>query len=212
MNCRKKNTEKENDKEKNKNKDKSKEKDKNKLKGKNKEKNKSKTNPEFGSFAFQLDGKWDGEIINNEVCFTYKMKTEHGRSWWNSDNCIPVNEFSNIPKNTDAEFTLTRDAGTVTFNGSFKNGEGEGSYSFKENDSFRNYLSQQGVGDVTEELMFHACINKIDKNYISSVKQMGFSLDGDEFKSIARFWHFNGRNKRIQQRIKKSWLSRFYAG
>ena len=165
-----------------KNKDKKKEKNKPKDKDKTKDKKKEK----FGAI-FLLEGKWEAEIEGNEICLSFRTENDYGNHWWGSHNCIDKSEFSNLSTNGQSEFKLTNDAGTITFVGSFNNGKGEGTYSFEENKSFRDYLSKEGINNVREETLFHACINKTDKNYIASVKQMGFSINKDEFKSLSHF-------------------------
>ncbi|MEO1260610.1 MAG: M56 family metallopeptidase [Bacteroidota bacterium] len=137
---------------------------------------------------FSIEGKWEAEIEGDRVCMVFRTSTGYGKQFWSSSSdCISKNEFSNLPTNGKGEFTMENDAGVVTFVGSFSGGEGEGSYTFEENGTYREFLSQQGINNLEEETMFFACINKVDRAYLAEVKKMGFEVGKEEFNALAHF-------------------------
>ena len=66
--------------------------------------------------AGEIRGTWFAAIKNNEVHIEFS-KDENMRS--SSSTTFMLNELSGIPKGQNGEFKLTREAGSVFFNGRF---------------------------------------------------------------------------------------------
>ena len=139
--------------------------------------------------AFSISGTWEADIKGNQICLTYIKRGSFHSMRWEMENCIEKSEFSNIPMGTNGEFTLTRDAGTMTFNGKFENGngKGKGDYSFSADQSFESYLEKEGVSNVSEETLFYAFINNVNKNYVAQIKQLGLKMDSNDFDALSHF-------------------------
>ena len=140
----------------------------------------------YGAF-FSITGEWEAAIKGDKVCLTYLKKGRYYSMTWGDERCIDKSEFSNIPTGSESEFTLTRDAGTFTFNGKFEDGKGTGKYSFEADPAFESYLNNEGISSVSEESLFHACINNVGKNYVTEIKHLGFKMDSDDFEALAHF-------------------------
>src|SRR5678816_683684 len=94
----------------------------------------------FASFAVaQQTGTWTAFASKkDDTRLNFQFRTEAARHS-NMGTDVRVSELSGLPAdaltspNLDAKFTLTRDAGVVSFDGHFKDGAGVGKYSFTPN-------------------------------------------------------------------------------
>ncbi len=146
------------------------------------------TNVSEGSSLVMGDGKmktagfWNAKIENNEVCVTFN-NSEKGQIWV-TNQCFDRSEFSTLP-NQEAEFTLTRAAGTITFKGKFDGDEGYGKQSFATNESFRKKLSEKGISDIDDEFMFNTFLAKADEKYFEQVEKLGFEkVSSDDWRTL----------------------------
>src|SRR3569623_1510155 len=99
---------------------------------------------------------------------TWKAYTEGDRMYfqftgnhWNNGHTFMKSEFTNLPS-AGGEFTLVREAGTMSFNGTFENGLGMGIYKFTANDAFKTYLEQMGYSGLKVELMINVFFTNIN--------------------------------------------------
>ncbi len=118
-----------------------------------------------------LSGIWEGTIKDDKVCINLSSRSEQS-SWINGD-CYPKSEFSSLPT-VEAEFTLSRPAGTITFKGKFENNEGYGRFRFAADQGFSTWLKENGISGIDEEAMVHLFFANIDQDYIKSLTQAGF--------------------------------------
>jgi beta-lactamase regulating signal transducer with metallopeptidase domain/uncharacterized membrane protein len=120
---------------------------------------------------FDPSGVWEGTIEKDEVCMNFSSRKS---GWhWNTSDCFAKTEFSALPIE-DSEFTLKREAGTMTLKGRFEKGEGYGRFSFAGNADFKTYLEQQGITNVAEDMLLHLFFADINKKYVDFLKQNGY--------------------------------------
>ena len=92
---------------------------------------------------------------------------------------------------TPVQFELRREAGTVSFEGSFRNGDGAGQYRFAPNRNF--YAAIEGIGvrrsaDDDEEKLFAFALHDVSTAYIRSIHAEGIRAgDLDEYLSLRIF-------------------------
>jgi hypothetical protein len=97
-----------------------------------------------------------------------------------SDAAVPV------------RFELRRDAGTIEFEGSFRNGRGRGAYRFLPNPEYPQLLSRLGVhveskrGDEARELMGLAMFD-VSTEFIRSMQAIGYRVDLDKYVAFRIF-------------------------
>jgi hypothetical protein len=71
-------------------------------------------------------------------------------------------------------FTLTRDAGTITFDGKAAGGEGGGSYSFAGNPAYAASLATRGYGRPDESQQFQLALHDVGYPVLDELKSQGY--------------------------------------
>jgi hypothetical protein len=133
----------------------------------------------FGDFV-DNPGVWSAVIHGD------KTHIQFGGFHWNSGTSFMTSELGPLPIDKPGTFVVKRDAGTVTFTGTFSNDRGHGTYTYTEDASFKDYLTQAGFRDITEELMLHLFFTNIDKKYFAYMKENGYEgITMSELKDLA---------------------------
>lgn len=123
------------------------------------------------SIRLEASGIWEGTIEKDQVCMSFSSRKNGGH--WNSSDCFAKSEFSALPTE-ESEFTLRREAGTMTMKGRFEKNEGYGRFNFTANADFKTYLEQQGIANVSDDVMLHLFFTNINKAYVDVLKQNGY--------------------------------------
>jgi hypothetical protein len=71
-------------------------------------------------------------------------------------------------------FTLTRDAGTITFDGKASSGEASGQYSFSANQSFKASLASRGHGSPSESEQFQLALYDVGYPMLDELKSQRY--------------------------------------
>ena len=133
-------------------------------------------------------GTWQGEIAGNQVCFQINNSRPSQHSMWISTECFDKSELSNIPIGTRSSFTVTREAGTMTFEGEFgQNNFGNGDFKFAGNAGFAKYLKSEGVDikDENDRDLLHFFFANINKNYVKDLRAKDFDISGEFLRDLA---------------------------
>ncbi|MDP9048726.1 MAG: M56 family metallopeptidase, partial [Bacteroidota bacterium] len=157
---------------------------------------KSHSNTQRWSNNNETEGSWFATIKNDKVKIEFRSDSDEHN--WSSNSNFMLSEFSALPRDKKGDFTLTREAGTITFNGKFDGNQGYGHYKFKANAEFKNTLTGYGITGVEEGDEFAFFIINIKKDYIIMLEGNGFKhLTKDELISMGalkvdapyiRFW------------------------
>ena len=135
------------------------------------------------SNASGLSGIWQATIQGNNVCITFSNGVNG--SMWLSNECFDRSAFSRIPE-TVAPFTIAREPGTIHFTGKFEGNKGYGSYVFSVNGSYRRFLKDQGINDISDEAMLHAFLTNFNREMIGKLKRNGYNtITGKQFSDLA---------------------------
>ena len=118
------------------------------------------------------------EEINPGVWSAYinkdRVHIQFGGIHWSSSANFDLSELGTLPTGTPGTSTVKRDAGTVTFTGSWSNGAGHGTYVFVSDPTFRAYLESEGFREVPDALMIHLFFTNINKAYFAYMKENGY--------------------------------------
>ncbi|WP_316633919.1 M56 family metallopeptidase [uncultured Flavobacterium sp.] len=129
----------------------------------------------------KTEGDWFATIKGNTVEIHFKSNESD-----NSSSTFQLSEFQNIPRDKQGTFTLTREAGTMSFTGKFEGDKGMGTYKFAPNAAYSQAMFKEGV--VVKEdndLMVFFMIN-IKVSYVQMLKKQGFNnLDKDQLIPLA---------------------------
>jgi len=146
-------------------------------------------------------GVWFATIKGEKVQMEFRADDEdHG--WSNNDSFLTT-EFSALPKEK-SDFTLKRDAGTMSLNGKFDDNEGYGHYKFTPSKEFEDYLASLGIRGVDDNDEFAFFVINVKKGYVEMLKNEGYDhLSKNELMSMAalkvdgayiKFWKELGYN------------------
>src|SRR5919106_4837846 len=107
-----------------------------------------------------IHGTWTAEIRAGQVVL--QVRTTPPADWnrsgnrngdWNMGQSFPIDELSGLPANNDQltassiRFDLRREAGTLSFEGSFRDGRGAGLFTFAPREAFTGEMRSLGYGD-----------------------------------------------------------------
>lgn len=129
----------------------------------------------------KTDGNWFAVIKGDSIEISFKSD-EHS----NSSHTFQLRELSGIPRDKQGDFTLTREAGTMNFNGKFEGDKGMGTYKFTANKDYSTAMNKEGL-DIKKDndLMVFFLIN-IKVSYVQMLKKNGFNnLDKDQVIPLA---------------------------
>ncbi|HKP31972.1 MAG TPA: M56 family metallopeptidase, partial [Chitinophagaceae bacterium] len=134
----------------------------------------------------KTEGYWFATIKENKIFIQFREDEEFNKTNNMNGSDFSLSDFPNLPRGQAGEFKLTRDAGTMTFNGKFDGNQGMGRYKFVGDKSYIDYVSAQVNEKVTEQdAMVHFFVN-VTRSYIKDLQDMGYKkLDKDELIPLA---------------------------
>ncbi|MFK8103947.1 MAG: M56 family metallopeptidase [Saprospiraceae bacterium] len=164
------------------------EKEKMKEKRKEKEKSKKRSSHSSNGNAKIKSGHWAAKIELEEVCFNFANQDKEGSGVWQVSDCFQKSEFDRLPIGETGTFNLTRGAGTLVLQGGFAkmNAMGEGTFSFKINADFVNYLQKEGLGKPNDQQGLSLFFGNIDQKFVQRLKQDRYTFN---LKELVRMSH-----------------------
>ena len=140
-------------------------------------------------FPATLEGEWIAGQKDDCIKLTLMIDNdEPADNEWQSSFCIKKESFSGLNFNSENPFSLVRDAGEINFTGKLTESKGIGSFTFTANESYIQYLKENGYGTVEDKELLLLCLADINKNYIADLKSLGFSdIEVSDLVSCAVF-------------------------
>jgi hypothetical protein len=101
---------------------------------------------------------------------------EGRRGWFNTSSDYPLQDFSGLNTNAGGavRFTLAREAGTVVFDGLFKDGRGVGEFRFTPDGGFINAMRGLGYETPATEKLFTMALHDVGTRFINELKSHGY--------------------------------------
>ena len=124
------------------------------------------------SQAGKVQGAWSATINNDKVDIEFRMQGDNHNSSSN-DNFL-LSELSAIPKDQKGNFKITREAGSILFNGKFDGNDGSGLYEFHSDNSYAEYMNSKGVKELDDRDLFTYFLLNIKKDYVQVIHDNGF--------------------------------------
>jgi phage regulator Rha-like protein len=141
-------------------------------------------NVKFNFNNDETEGAWFATIKGEKIHIEFKSDDDDHN--WSSSSTFKLSEFSALPKDQKADFTLKREAGTILFNGKFEGDEGYGHYKFTADKSFTAYLNQQGITDIEDGDSFAFFVMNVTKDYVAMLQKNGYKdLSKNDLVSMA---------------------------
>jgi hypothetical protein len=127
-----------------------------------------------------ISGDWTAKVKQTDkgavlwMSLNRNTDTRKGRFQMSSE--VPLQEFSglNPNANSNVQFALRREAGTVFFEGLLKDGRGVGDFRFDPNGGFIATMRGLGYDGLTTEKLFTMAFLDVSTNYINEMKSLGF--------------------------------------
>jgi len=146
------------------------------------------------------EGSWFATIKTDRIRIEFRSDSDEHN--WSSSSDFKVSEFSSLPRNQKGDFTLTREAGTILFNGKFDGNQGYGHYKFTADPKFKAFLAQHGITDLEDGDDFAFFVININKDYVVMLENSGYkNLSKNDLISMGalkvdeayiHFWRENG--------------------
>jgi hypothetical protein len=127
-----------------------------------------------------ITGDWTAKLKQTDrgpvlwLSLNHGSEERKGRSQMSSD--FPLQDFTglNPNANSNVQFTLRREAGTVFFDGLFKDSRGVGDFRFTPNSGFVSTMRNLGYENLTTENLFTMAVLDVSSKYINEMKSLGF--------------------------------------
>jgi hypothetical protein len=131
--------------------------------------------------GMETEGSWFAVIKGNTVNIQFKYGENN-----NSSSTFQLSELKGLTKDMKGEFTLTREAGTMNFEGKFEGNNGMGSYKFIADKNFTKEMSQEGVTVANDsDIMVFFMVN-VKTSYVKMLKKNGYkNIDKDQLIPLA---------------------------
>jgi len=127
-----------------------------------------------------ITGDWTAKVKQTErgpvlwLSLHQNSDERRGRNQMSSD--FPLQSFTGLDPNANSniQFTLQREAGTILFNGLFKDGRGVGDFRFTPNEGFIVTMRNMGYDNLSAEKLFSMVSLDVSTSYINELKSLGF--------------------------------------
>lgn len=131
--------------------------------------------------GMDTEGSWFAVIKGNTV--NIQFRNDDGD---NSSTTFQLSELTGLTKDMKGEFAITREAGTMNFEGKFDGNNGMGTYTFTANKNFSTAMAQEGVSVAAEsDLMAFFMVN-VKISYVKMLKKNGYkTIDKDQLIPLA---------------------------
>ncbi|PVX45016.1 BlaR1 peptidase M56 [Flavobacterium sp. 103] len=126
--------------------------------------------------GMDTEGSWFAVIKGNTVSIQFKNDESN-----NSSTTFQLSELKGLTKDMKGEFTITREAGIMNFEGKFEGNNGMGTYKFVASKNFSKEMAEEGV-TITDEsdLMVFFMVN-VKTSYVKMLKKNGYKdIDKDQ--------------------------------
>jgi len=121
----------------------------------------------------ETEGSWFVTTADDKLEFELKGGSEYNN--WSNTFRVEKSEINPFPGQGNVEFKIVREAGTIVFKGQFDGQQGFGHYKFTADESFFNFLKQQGIEDTEEGRRWSFFSANVKKDYVSMLIRNGFT-------------------------------------
>ena len=131
--------------------------------------------------GMDTEGSWFAVIKGNTV--NIQFRNDDGD---NSSTTFQLSELTGLTKDMKGEFAITREAGTMNFEGKFDGNNGMGTYTFTANKNFSTAMAQEGVAVAAESDLIAFFMVNVKISYVKMLKKNGYkTIDKDQLIPLA---------------------------
>lgn len=127
-----------------------------------------------------ITGDWTAKVKQTDrgsvLWLSMNRNTDVRRGRFQMSRDFPLQDFTglNPNANSNVQFTLQREAGTVLFDGLFKDGRGVGDFKFTPNGGFVSTMRNLGYDDLPVEKLFVMAVHDVSTRFINELKSLGY--------------------------------------
>jgi uncharacterized protein (UPF0335 family) len=139
-----------------------------------------------------ITGEWTAELNRKkpgEIYMSFHRRSDKGGFSMNGDSML-LSELQGITAETissgkaNVTFNIVREAGTLAFEGFFRDGRGAGFWTFTPSQNFASAMRGRGYTTLTDEDLLRATMHNLTTKYIEDLKSAGY--DRLEFQQLLR--------------------------
>src|SRR5271169_833092 len=126
-----------------------------------------------------IHGQWTLELqSDNQVQFSIH-RSWLGHNEYSSSSDFTLESFRGlslpqIEQGGTAKFEMVRDAGSLACEGTVRNGEGGGTFTFSSNPEYVSAMSALGYGGLDSERLFELAVHDVSRAYIQELDGLGY--------------------------------------
>lgn len=148
-----------------------------------------------------IEGAWTASPYGDDPSRMHLNMSRHPHH--NNGSTFDVSEFAGLSVSqvaagtaTPVRFELRREAGTVDFEGTFRNGKGAGHFTFRQNPGFIQTVKNLGVNfrlgkrhrnESDEETLFTLALHDVSSAFIRSMQAEGYRVSLDKYVAMRIF-------------------------
>jgi len=154
-----------------------------------------------GPALAQIHGAWTSAVDGAKPGRIYMNIVRGG--WQHNGNTMKLADFSGLTEaqtvsttQVPVQFQLRRDAGTISFEGTFKHGDGAGQFTFEPNRGYAASIRSVGVAfelrrhrqaNSEDDDLFTLALMDVSPAYIRSMQAVGYRLTLDQYMKMRIF-------------------------
>jgi hypothetical protein len=154
----------------------------------------------FAQTTTAIHGAWTASVDLTKNDRIYLNIVRGG--WQHNGNTMKLADFTSLTPaavtsdtQTPVQFQLARDAGTISFEGTFKNGDGAGQFTFAPNRGYADSIRALGVAfelrhrenKSDEDNLFTLALLNVSTAYIKSLQAEGYRESLDQYMRMRIF-------------------------
>src|SRR5262245_21478667 len=127
-----------------------------------------------------ITGDWTAKVKQTDrgpvLWLSLNRNTDAGKGRFQMSSDFPLQDFTGLNPNADsnAQFTLQREAGVVLFDGLFKDGRGVGDFRFTPSNGFISTMRSLGYDELSVEKLFSMTMHDVGMKFINELKALGY--------------------------------------
>lgn len=140
------------------------------------------------AFAVQ-SGTWTARFTDSGALHLSVRTSKSGSNGMQWGTTMPVSEASGLSATPSGpvEFSLSREAGTLTLRGQFEGRQGAGHFEFEESPAFRKQMAALGYPDWDPEEVFIFFSAQAGPARVTGLRALGYRMTKDEVMQVALF-------------------------
>ena len=138
--------------------------------------------PRRGFADDSIRGDWRAKFMSGKDCACFDLEVQrsswgHRQTWGNTHK---ISEFAGLDssiataKDAAVHFELRRDAGIISFDGRFHDGEGSGKFTFASSAEYIQGMKSLGYSNLSQEDLFSFTIHDVSRQFVKDMSDLGY--------------------------------------